>query len=213
MLTHVYIRGNVGDPRNLKIFDLNTDVLVPDVRKFTIVADVAGVVQAELIRTQHPDVVVTVEAGPKNTLAGERMYRFRMETEHNPILCATMQKAHADEFIVDDYGQLSGGRHYQINHGVSDTDLFSFASVAPLDLIQNSMERAMRDLYPAVTHSSITAAVRKITKAGGVRSLVGGGGGARVLTGAVAAAAPCPECFGTGLKGGFMQPCSRGCSP
>lgn len=22
----------------------------------------------------------------------------------------------------------------------------------------------------------------------------------------------CPECFGTGLKGGFMHPCSKGCS-
>lgn len=208
MLTHVYIRGNVGDPQQLEVFDLNTGVLVPDVKKITIVADAGGqVVRAELIRTQHANVMVTVEPGPKHPLAGTDLYGFRIEVEHNPTLCATMQKAYGDRYVVGDNGQLTHGYLYQVNHGVSDVDLLSYMGADPLTPIRDSMKHAMRDLCSTIVCYPITEAMQVITKGGGARTLTGNTGAS------YKAATTCPECFGTGLKGGFMQPCSKGCSP
>lgn len=208
MLTHVYIRGNVGDPANLKIFDLSTDKLVPDVKRVSIVANASGLVEAGLIRTQHPDVIVIVEPGPKHPLAGAKLYDFRMEVERNPILCATLQKAQGDEYTVGDNGQLMLGSTYQVNHGVSDVDLLSYVGADPLDPIYDSMKLAFRDMCKKLVRVAIAEALMKITKAGGVRSLTG-----NYATGGVVKKSLCIECFGTGLKGGFMQPCSKGCSP
>jgi hypothetical protein len=214
MTTRIYIRGNVGQRGSLRVFDDDTGTELCDVAKITIVA-MAGVVQAELVRLNNPNTVAHVVPGPPHPDAGKVAYQVTIDADKRHPTCDTVHRAKVQERTVGDDGRLQPkGQTVSVHNAVSDQDVAR--AINPRDVLERSADRALS----ATIRQAITAPL--LVKLLGPR------------TGGVVSSKPspfnhtpypggkpakkdprptCDECFGTGLTGGFMHPCSKGCTP
>lgn len=210
MTKRIYIRGNVGIPSHLKIFDFDTGQQLDDVRKLTIASDAAGMVQAKLVRIKNPPIVVDVVPGPPHQSAGRVVYLVSIDADKRTAHYDTIHRAKVEERSIDDDGQLQPrGQTIYMDDVVSDADVAQ--SRNPRGALGNSADRALTAaLRAAVVKPKIDGLL--LPAAGGIAHKVPVSTGAPYLMTAPKKA-ECKECFGTGLTGGFMHPCSKGCKP
>jgi hypothetical protein len=214
MTKRIYIRGNVGDPRDLGIYDADTGKKLIDVTTIQLVSDVAGVSSAILRRHGNPNISVDVVAGPPAARTGETFHLVTLDADQRASHCDTIHVATVQSLTMNDDGTLDfqGGQVVSMNDAVSDQDL-KFA-INPRDILAQSADRA---LISVLGHAISSPLLRKmlLPATGGVVS--------KPALGPNPFVAPppkdmftkpkCPECFDTGLTNGFMHPCSKGCKP
>lgn len=203
MTTAIYILGDLTLTHALNIYDAHTDKTVNNVEHLTIDVDANRKTKAMLhFMGPGPSMAVDVVAAPPDPLAGKKVVAFSMESKHNPKLCATVQHAKAEEYTVQDDGTLGAASVHENSAGVTDLALFSYAGADPLDPITDSMTSTLRGLAALVIHDIVAGALANIIPAPVF---------AVPKTGITKTPPICEECFGTGLKSGFMAPCSKGC--
>lgn len=213
MTTRIYIRGNVGQRGDLRVFDDDTGVELDDVAKLTLVAT-AGVVQAELVRLNNPNTVAHVVPGPPHPDAGKVAYQVTIDANKRYPTCDTVHHAKVEERTIGEDGRIKPrGSTTSVHHSVSDQEVAQ--AVNPRDVLERSAEQVL------------TTTIRQAIIAPLLIKLLGPRTGGVVSSKPFVAPLPkdmftkpkkdprptCDECFGTGLTGGFMHPCSKGCTP
>ena len=216
MTKHIYLRGNIG-ALDMRIYDADTDMMLLDVAKITIVTT-ASVVQAELVRHSSPNATVDVVAGPIAANTGQTFYRVTLDADTRRTHCDTVHIAKVQSVTMNEDGTLDfiGAKLVSMHDVVSDAEVKQARD--PKNVLEESAIRALlATLHKALIEPLLRAVPRPQT--GGAVSVAAShppmntGRVPAFFSPALKKAASCPECFDTGVTNGWFHPCSKGCTP
>jgi hypothetical protein len=141
MTTRIYIRGDVGDPMNVHIFDADTDLEL-EISYFVMDMTPKGVT-ASITPLHSSAIRVDVVPAPPVPHAGKslrevELTQFRRDPPQAPYGC-TIHKATATEWIVQPDGSVEPNLKTQAyqQHEVDDVVLASYAG-DPRDVLEDS---------------------------------------------------------------------------
>lgn len=214
MTKRIYIRGNLGMPRDLYVYDADTAVQLDDVTKVTLESDVSGVVQASLRRTNHPITIVDVVPGPPPPYIGQMVYRMSLDADRRASHCDTIHVAKVTSLIVAPDGTLTsqGGQIVSMHHAVSDTEVAN--AFDPNEVLDRSADNALTSVIRAaiiLPLKKLLHGTRPRQTGGVVKSKLPPDPGCCNVPKKADPRPKCPECFDTGLTNGLIHPCSKGC--
>lgn len=163
-LRAVYIRGNVGDPFGMEVFNTDTDKPVAGLTY----ADIhIGINQPTVVDLGYdpilgkPPETVPVDPGPKHKLAGTYVHAFTVDSLDAPPLGAQLQQAYGRRYLVDTNGQLEHKSTASRADTVLDQDL-QLGPANPRDMICDSMHRALSPLVNDVRDDLIGVAMKNL---------------------------------------------------
>ncbi len=171
-LKRIYIRGNVADPRNLNIYDADTDREVHVIHLELDVVPRAVYAKITLApTTAHlPSIRVEVVAGPPCPWAGKVLKEVELEQYRRHS--TTVHKATVTEWGVQPDGTVKPDlkTQFQQQHAVDDI-LLAQSGVKPGDILEDSA----RQVLTGVMHHMISPQLAAAVKAGTTKPMQTGG--------------------------------------
>jgi len=228
---NIYIKGDPGDPINLKLFDADTDLQLDDVAelRFQVSGGATPICEVRRLNTTGFETMNLLKRKPAKA-AGTSLYHFTIEEEHDSSRCETSLQATMTERVVQDDGRTKGiGLPMHVQEKISDVELYSYRGQDPEAHIQRKAAAALGVMLYELAEKVAKARVVKSSAntypancgpyapkppSGFIkRAIDKARTGDPVDTGEARKDWTCPECRGTGFYYGLhsKEPCSRGC--
>jgi hypothetical protein len=171
-IKRIYIRGNVGDPNNVDIYDADTDKKIQVVH-LSMDVSTTGVHAAITLAPKIQGVVLPVEVvpPPPHPAAGKVLKEVELEQyrQHN----TTVHRATMTEWTVQPDGTVKPNAltRYQQQHTVDDVVLANYPGNA-----SDVLEDSARQVLTGMTHHMISPQLAAVMKTGKPMATGGGTG-------------------------------------
>jgi hypothetical protein len=136
-VTRVYIKGDLGDKQNLKVFDAATGEDLLQTLKVQSINISVGINQHSMVELTYLDMADPMRIRtlmtkydlvprPAAKASGTSLYQFGIEQEYDPARSATKLLASMIEREVQDDGRTKRvGQPMQVSEEISDAELYS----------------------------------------------------------------------------------------